>query len=173
MDISQRIGERIHVPLDTLVEDYTNATDRLERSLLKLLVDAKHDYEYNKSMIMKQREEQEKIDNIELNIDDDFEDDYNDYNDLFDSDPNHGRGEYETIWNTVKDDKYDDIIKGDNMNNRMMERLNSEIGIKLDDVDNQRIIKPFGNSSDSDEYANIDDPYEQRTNELRELRKKF
>lgn len=70
------------------------------------------------------------------------------------------RGKNEKYWEThgLYDEKYSKYAKDDTMNNKMMERLNSEIGFRLDDNNKMRIVKPFddGDDDDMDTFARYD-----------------
>ena len=56
---------------------------------------------------------------------------------------NKARGDNESKWETSYDPKYAKYMKEDTMNNRMMERLNSEIDFRQSEYDKSEIEKPF------------------------------
>jgi hypothetical protein len=53
------------------------------------------------------------------------------------------RGKTESVWGTTYDPRYAKFAKEDNMNNRLMERLNTEIDFRQDGNDKIKIEKPF------------------------------
>ena len=53
------------------------------------------------------------------------------------------RGKTESVWGTTYDPKYAQFAKEDIMNNRLMERLNTEIDFRQDGDDKIKIEKPF------------------------------
>jgi hypothetical protein len=67
------------------------------------------------------------------------------------------RGKNEKYWNNKNnyDPKYSKYIKQDTMNNRLMERLNTEIDFRFEDNKNE-IVKPFDNC-DNDNIEGIND----------------
>jgi hypothetical protein len=72
------------------------------------------------------------------------------------------RGKTERKWDshTLSDPKYEKYVKEDSMNNKLMERLNSEIDFRTRDEKN-KIVKPFEDDDSYDgndimnEYASI------------------
>jgi hypothetical protein len=69
-----------------------------------------------------------------------------------------GRNSKKAQWDgeNIYDPRYVKYQKDDTMNNKLMERLNSEIDFRLDDDTKVKIIKPFGYNEDediTDEYA--------------------
>lgn len=58
---------------------------------------------------------------------------------------NSSRGTNESKWNTIHDPKYVKYMKEDIMNNRVMERLNSEIDFIHEGCNKTVIEKPFDN----------------------------
>ena len=72
------------------------------------------------------------------------------------------RGKTERKWDshTLSDQKYEKYVKEDSMNNKLMERLNSEIDFRTRDEKN-KIVKPFEDDDSYDgndimnEYASI------------------
>jgi hypothetical protein len=56
---------------------------------------------------------------------------------------NKVRGNNESKWGSSYDPKYAKYMKADTMNNRMMERLNSEIDFRESEYDRATIEKPF------------------------------
>jgi hypothetical protein len=72
------------------------------------------------------------------------------------------RGKTERKWDshTLSDPKYEKYVKEDSMNNKLMERLNSEIDFRTRDEKN-KIVKPFEDDDNYDgndimnEYASI------------------
>jgi hypothetical protein len=76
------------------------------------------------------------------------------------------RGKTEKMWQSrdIYDPRYVKYAKEDSVNNKMMERLNSEIDFRTDDGKRTKIEKPFGDDDDvdgTDEYAK----YEMSKNE--------
>lgn len=64
---------------------------------------------------------------------------------------NKARGENESKWKSTYDPKYAKYMKEDIMNNRMMERLNTEIDFRHSDYDKSIIEKPFDiNNTDTE-----------------------
>jgi hypothetical protein len=66
------------------------------------------------------------------------------------------RGKTETMWQNgdVYDPKYIEYQKDDVMNNKLMERLNSEIDFRMDDPHKTKIEKPFNDTLDNlEEFA--------------------
>lgn len=61
---------------------------------------------------------------------------------------NSVRGKNESKWKSSYDPKYAKYMKEDIMNNRMMERLNSEIDFRQSNYDKSVIEKPFDNMSE-------------------------
>src|SRR5207249_2387201 len=63
------------------------------------------------------------------------------------------RGKTERVWNATYDPRYAKYAKDDTMNNKMMERLNSEIEFRCDETGRMKIEKPFddNNTPDSSE----------------------
>ena len=59
------------------------------------------------------------------------------------------RGKKEHVWGVNHDKRYMKYAKEDTMNNKLMERLNSEIEFRTDEEDKIRIEKPF-NDNDID-----------------------
>lgn len=62
---------------------------------------------------------------------------------------NKARGDNESKWKTTYDPRYAKYMKDDIMNNRMMERLNSEIDFRQSGCDKTIIEKPFDNNSNN------------------------
>jgi len=66
------------------------------------------------------------------------------------------RGDKEKMWESkgIYDPKYIEYQKDDEMNNKLMERLNSEIDFRMDDPRRTKIEKPFNDDLDGmEEYA--------------------
>ena len=59
------------------------------------------------------------------------------------------RGKNEEMWNTINDPEYIKYIQEDVNNNRLMERLNSEIDFRKNSVKSKKFIKPFDKLSDN------------------------
>lgn len=88
-----------------------------------------------------------------------------------------GRGAREKQWEggTIYDPKYAKYQKDDTMNNRMMERLNSEIDFRTDDDAKIKVIKPFDDDDKediTDEYAHYKPPKESNIKTKRMINKK-
>lgn len=69
------------------------------------------------------------------------------------------RGKNEKVWNsdTLYDPKYAKYVKEDVVNNKLMERLNSEIDFRHDEGDKQLMEKPYDdNYGGSDMFAKFD-----------------
>lgn len=73
------------------------------------------------------------------------------------------RGKTERVWGTTYDPRYTKYAKEDTMNNKVMERLNSEIDFRNDDGKRSHIEKPFddGDPDATEPYAR----YEETVNE--------
>ena len=72
---------------------------------------------------------------------------------------NKARGDNESKWETSYDPKYAKYMKEDTMNNRMMERLNSEIDFRQSDCDKSEIEKPFDVINTDTETENTTETY--------------
>jgi hypothetical protein len=64
-------------------------------------------------------------------------------------------------WNKTIDSKYKEQVEGDMANNKLMERLNSELDFRVHGHDKKTIIKPFfqHDSDDEDDYKKITSKY--------------
>ena len=68
------------------------------------------------------------------------------------------RGETERVWGSTYDPRYAKYVKEDTMNNKMMERLNSEIEFRCDETGKINVEKPFddGAPDNTETYAHYD-----------------
>jgi hypothetical protein len=68
------------------------------------------------------------------------------------------RGKTERIWGSTYDPRYAKYVKEDSMNNKMMERLNSEIEFRCDETGKLNVEKPFsdGAPDNTETYAHYD-----------------
>lgn len=68
------------------------------------------------------------------------------------------RGKTEHVWGSTYDPRYAKYVKEDTMNNKMMERLNSEIEFRCDETGKMNVEKPFGDGApdNTETYAHYD-----------------
>lgn len=86
------------------------------------------------------------------------------------------RGKIEKKWESknIYDPKYINLQKNDHLNNKLMERLNSEIDFMHQDNRNITIEKPFDDDfSDADEYAKYISPDKKQNKVIRKKSNKL
>lgn len=73
------------------------------------------------------------------------------------------RGKTEKVWGVTYDPMYAKYIKEDTMNNKLMERLNSEIEFRNDDIGRSKIEKPFddGVPDTTETFARYETSYDE------------
>lgn len=99
------------------------------------------------------------------NREDGYEADDDDYNDRKSHKESimRQRGRMERAFRNkdLDDPKYAQYIQGDKLNNKMMERLNSEIDFRMQGVDRRTVIKPFEeNNNDYEDGYGYEDDYQ-------------
>jgi hypothetical protein len=92
------------------------------------------------------------------------------YNSLTNSDMKNKNEK--TVWGTAKisDPKYAEHVKHDTMNNKLMDRLNSEIDFRMNQDDEIEIEKPYGSENDVSDYDDYNDNCEKYENDRKNNR---
>lgn len=135
------------------ISDNDSVDDILEKGDVKGHKLKKHNEELD-NIIKKQRESLSELDKLnkikayaEL-LEDNKKDKDNE-------DIEQTRGKTEKVWGSIYDPKYIKYAKEDTLNNKVMERLNSEIDFRLEDNGRIQIVKPFaeGDQDATEQFA--------------------
>ena len=158
----------INRSINELISDIKRTDEPIKKTILQRFLDikikqAKEHENNNKILVMNKRHTDNKINKIlatqqsSLNMLERINNIKSKENNIMDTKKqtdtailNKARGDNESKWKTSYDPKYAKYMKEDTMNNRMMERLNSEIDFRQSECDKSEIEKPFDVNTDTE-----------------------